>query len=67
MVAEISFNKEGKMLTSKLVEGSKNQSIDQSVWNAIISTKNLAIPPDVYDSQKIRLKFEYNNGNYSIY
>ncbi len=67
VVAEVSFDKEGNMLTSKFVEGSRNQSLDQSVWNAIISTKNLATPPDVYDSQKIRLKFEYNNGHYSIY
>lgn len=63
---EFSVDKSGKLLGRKFSKLSDNKSLNDAVYNMLMSLPQFTPPPTGYNGEKIRLSFYFNNGYYEV-
>lgn len=63
---EFSLDKTGKLINRIFVYKSSNKSVNDEVYLMLMRLPYFKNPPKYYNSEKIRLKFYFNNGYYEI-
>lgn len=63
---EFSVDKSGKLLGRRFSKLSDNKSLNDAVYNMLMSLPQFNPPPVGYNGEKIRLSFYFNNGYYEV-
>ena len=63
---EFAVSKSGKLLGRKFSKQSDNDSLNNSVYDMLMSSPQYSAPPADYNGEKIRLSFYFNHGYYEV-
>lgn len=63
---EFSIDQSGKLLNRRFSKLSDNKSLNDAVYNALMSVPEYYPPPSSYGGEKIRLNFTFDNGYYEV-
>jgi len=63
---EFSIDKNGKLLNRRFSKLSDNKSLNDAVYNMLMSVPEYYPPPAGYNGEKIRLSFYFNSGAYEV-
>ena len=63
---EFSVDKSGKLLNRRFSKLSENKSLNDAVYNMLMSVPQYSPPPTEYNGEKIRISFSFDNGYYEV-
>lgn len=63
---EFSVDKSGRLLNRRFSKLSNNKSLNDAVYNMLMSVPQYSPPPSGYNGEKIRLSFYFDNGYYEV-
>lgn len=63
---QFSISPSGKLLNRGFVYQSDNPSLNNEVYNMLMRLPNFTPPPQGYNGEKIKMTFEFNNGDYKF-
>lgn len=63
---EFSLSGSGRLLNRRFSKQSDNTSLNDAVYNMLMSVPQFSTPPSGYKGEKIRLNFFFDNGYYEI-
>lgn len=63
---EFSVDRNGRLLNRKFSRLSDNRSLNDAVYNMLMSVPQYSPPPAGYNGEKIRLSFAFDNGYYEV-
>lgn len=63
---EFSVDKGGRLLNRRFSKLSDNKSLNDAVYNMLMSVPQFSPPPVEYSGEKIRLNFSFDNGYYEV-
>lgn len=63
---EFSVDKSGRLLNRKFSKLSDNKSLNDAVYNMLMSVPRYSAPPSGYNGEKIKLSFYFDNGYYEV-
>ena len=63
---EFSIDKTGKLINRAFTYQSNNKSLNDEVYKMLMKMPKFYPPPKSYNGEKLKLYFEFNNGNFTI-